>query len=286
MGRAVKRYSRREHLQIATKVWGRMHDGPTGAGLSAPAIREQLDASLARLDTDYIDLYYIHRFDAETPVEETMEALHAAVTAGKVRALGASSMTGERERCSFAACVPTVGAPTRWGLLPRKRDTYRGEKSGFDQRHVGRFKGESHVTHQATSGVCSDDDRSRVGRRVAHRSPSRRSELHWLSVRLHVDCRSSKFTKGLRQLLGACAVHRVWIDCIQRFRDDALRVAVSRNQYSAHMERFVRRRAECQFAERRADAQLLRRRCLRILELDDHLTPYRLESTWSMRRGG
>lgn len=55
---------------------------------------------------------------------------------------------------------------------------------------------------------------------------------------------------------------------------------------SAHMERFVRRRAECQFAERRADAQLLRRRCLRILELDDHLTPYRLESTWSMRRGG
>ena len=69
-----------------------MHDGPGGEGLSRKAILEQVDASLTRLGTDYIDLYQIHRFDPETPVEETMEALHDIVRAGKVRYIGASSM--------------------------------------------------------------------------------------------------------------------------------------------------------------------------------------------------
>jgi aryl-alcohol dehydrogenase-like predicted oxidoreductase len=69
-----------------------MHDGPGGEGLSRKAILEQVEASLARLGTDYIDLYQIHRFDSDTPVEETMEALHDVVKAGKVRYLGASSM--------------------------------------------------------------------------------------------------------------------------------------------------------------------------------------------------
>ena len=92
VGRAIKRYSRREDIVLATKVHGRMHDGPGGQGLSRKAILEQIDASLARLDTDYVDLYQIHRFDPNTPVEETMEALHDVVKAGKVRYLGASSM--------------------------------------------------------------------------------------------------------------------------------------------------------------------------------------------------
>ena len=92
VGRAIKRYSRRENIVLATKVWGRMHDGPGGQGLSRKAILEQVDASLRRLDTDYIDLYQIHRFDPEVPVEETMEALHDIVRAGKVRYIGASSM--------------------------------------------------------------------------------------------------------------------------------------------------------------------------------------------------
>jgi aryl-alcohol dehydrogenase-like predicted oxidoreductase len=94
VGRAIKRYSRREDIVLATKVFGRMHDGPGGQGLSRKAILEQIDASLARLDTDYVDLYQIHRFDPDTPVEETMEALHDIVKAGKVRYLGASSMYG------------------------------------------------------------------------------------------------------------------------------------------------------------------------------------------------
>ena len=92
VGRAITRYSRREEIVLATKVRGKMHDGPGGEGLSRKAIIEQIDASLARLGTDYVDLYQIHRFDSETPVEETMETLHDVVKAGKARYLGASSM--------------------------------------------------------------------------------------------------------------------------------------------------------------------------------------------------
>jgi aryl-alcohol dehydrogenase-like predicted oxidoreductase len=92
VGRAITRYSRREDVVLATKVFGRMHDGPGGQGLSRKAILEQVDSSLTRLGTDYIDLYQIHRFDPEAPVEETMEALHDIVKAGKVRYIGASSM--------------------------------------------------------------------------------------------------------------------------------------------------------------------------------------------------
>ena len=92
VGRALKKFSRREDIVLATKVHFKMHDGPGGSGLSREAIMEQIDASLARLDTDYVDLYQIHRLDPETPVEETMEALHDVVKAGKARYLGASSM--------------------------------------------------------------------------------------------------------------------------------------------------------------------------------------------------
>jgi len=92
VGRALKKFSRREDIVLATKVHFKMHDGPGGSGLSREAIMEQIDASLARLDTDYVDLYQIHRLDPETPVEETMEALHDVVKAGKARYIGASSM--------------------------------------------------------------------------------------------------------------------------------------------------------------------------------------------------
>jgi len=91
-GRAIKEFTRREDVVLATKVFFPMGDGPGGSGLSRRAIMEQIDASLARLGTDYVDLYQIHRFDPHTPVEETMEALHDVVKAGKVRYLGASSM--------------------------------------------------------------------------------------------------------------------------------------------------------------------------------------------------
>ena len=92
VGRALKAYTRRDDIVLATKLFQPMGDGPGGAGLSRRAVMEQVDASLARLGTDYIDLYQIHRFDPHTPIEETMEALHDVVKAGKVRYLGASSM--------------------------------------------------------------------------------------------------------------------------------------------------------------------------------------------------
>ena len=91
-GRALKSFAQREDVVLATKVHGRMRPGPNGAGLSRKAIMHEIDASLTRLGTDYVDLYQIHRWDSHTPIEETMEALHDVVKAGKARYLGASSM--------------------------------------------------------------------------------------------------------------------------------------------------------------------------------------------------
>jgi aryl-alcohol dehydrogenase-like predicted oxidoreductase len=91
-GRALKDFAQRDEVVIATKVHGRMRPGPNGAGLSRAAIMTQIDHSLRRLGTDYVDLYQIHRWDPHTPIEETMEALHDVVKAGKARYIGASSM--------------------------------------------------------------------------------------------------------------------------------------------------------------------------------------------------
>jgi aryl-alcohol dehydrogenase-like predicted oxidoreductase len=92
LGRAIKDFARRDEIVIATKVYGRMRPGPNGAGLSRKAIFAEIDASLRRLDMDYVDLYQIHRFDHDTPIEETLEALHDVVKSGKARYIGASSM--------------------------------------------------------------------------------------------------------------------------------------------------------------------------------------------------
>jgi aryl-alcohol dehydrogenase-like predicted oxidoreductase len=91
-GAAVGKYTSRDQVVLATKLFAPMGSGPGGRGLSRRAVIEQADASLRRLGTDYIDLQQIHRFDPDTPVEETMEALHDLVKAGKVRYIGASSM--------------------------------------------------------------------------------------------------------------------------------------------------------------------------------------------------
>lgn len=92
LGRAVKDFARRDELVIATKVHGKMRDDANGQGLSRKAIFTEIDASLRRLGMDYVDLYQIHRWDPNTPIEETMEALHDIVKAGKARYIGASTM--------------------------------------------------------------------------------------------------------------------------------------------------------------------------------------------------
>lgn len=92
VGRALADFANRDEVVLATKVHGQMRSGPNGWGLSRKAILSEIDASLRRLGTDYVDLYQIHRWDRKTPIEETMEALHDVVKAGKARYIGASSM--------------------------------------------------------------------------------------------------------------------------------------------------------------------------------------------------
>jgi len=92
LGRAIKEFANREEVVIATKLNGRMRPDPNGAGLSRKAVMSEIDASLKRLGMDYVDLYQIHRWDYNVPIEETLEALHDVVRAGKARYIGASSM--------------------------------------------------------------------------------------------------------------------------------------------------------------------------------------------------
>jgi 1-deoxyxylulose-5-phosphate synthase len=92
LGRALQDFANRDEVVIATKLHGRMREGPNGEGLSRKAIFSEIDQSLSRLGTDYVDLYQIHRWDYRTPIEETMEALHDVVKAGKARYIGASAM--------------------------------------------------------------------------------------------------------------------------------------------------------------------------------------------------
>ena len=127
VGRAIKTYTRREEVVLATKLFQRMYDGPGGGGLSRRAIFEQIDASLVRLDTDYVDLLQIHRFDPEVPVEETMEALHDVVKAGKARYLGASSMWAWRfakmqEAARAHGWTPFVSMQDQYSLVQREEE--------------------------------------------------------------------------------------------------------------------------------------------------------------------
>ena len=126
-GAAIDTYTRRDQIVLATKVWGRMGDGPGGHGLSRRAIFEQVDASLRRLGTDYIDLYQIHRFDPQTPVEETMQALHDVVKAGKARYLGASSMWAwQFAKMQYTAQLhgwtPFISMQSQYHLLQREEE--------------------------------------------------------------------------------------------------------------------------------------------------------------------
>ncbi|WP_027483384.1 aldo/keto reductase [Deinococcus pimensis] len=96
LGRALRDFARRDQVVVATKVFNRMGEGPNDRGLSRKHVMDAVQASLKRLGTDYIDLYQIHRFDEETPIEETMTALHDLVRMGAVRYIGASSMPAYR----------------------------------------------------------------------------------------------------------------------------------------------------------------------------------------------
>ncbi|GAB3601587.1 aldo/keto reductase [Microbacterium tumbae] len=125
VGRALADFAKREEVVIATKVHGVMRPGPNGGGLSRGHIMEQIDASLRRLGTDYVDLYQIHRFDPTVPIEETLEALHDVVKAGKARYIGASSMYAwQFAKLQFTArangWTPFISMQAQYNLLNRE----------------------------------------------------------------------------------------------------------------------------------------------------------------------
>jgi aryl-alcohol dehydrogenase-like predicted oxidoreductase len=127
VGRALKDFTRRDEVVIATKVFFPVHKGPNGRGLSRKAIFTAIDASLQRLETDYVDLYQIHRWDYSTPIEETLEALNDVVRSGKARYLGASSMFAwQFSKALFLArqrgWTPFVSMQNHYNLLYREEE--------------------------------------------------------------------------------------------------------------------------------------------------------------------
>ena len=119
LGRVLKDLGHRDELVIATKVHGMMREGPNGSGLSRKAIMTEIDHSLRRLGTDYVDLYQIHRMDPKTPIEETLEALHDVVKAGKARYVGASSM-----RAWEFATILQIQRHNGWARFVSMQDHY------------------------------------------------------------------------------------------------------------------------------------------------------------------
>jgi 1-deoxyxylulose-5-phosphate synthase len=127
VGRALSEFARRDDIVLATKVHGRMRPGANGGGLSRKVIMTEIDQSLRRLGTDHVDLYQIHRWDPSTPVEETMEALHDVVKAGKARYIGASSMYAwQFSKAQYTARLhgwtPFVSMQDHYNLLYREEE--------------------------------------------------------------------------------------------------------------------------------------------------------------------
>ena len=127
VGRALRDFARRADVVIATKVYYPMREGPNARGLSRKSIMIEIDASLQRLRTDYVDLYQIHRWDKYTPIEETLEALHDLIKAGKVRYIGASSMYAwQFSKAQYVARLnswtPFASMQNHYNLLNREEE--------------------------------------------------------------------------------------------------------------------------------------------------------------------
>ena len=195
VARNLLKMSAREQLLLATKVFYPMSDDPKDRGLSREHIASSIDRSLARMGTDYVDLYVIHAFDADTPVEETMEALHATVRAGKVRYLGASTMyTWQFAKMNHAAAMhgwtPFVNMQCQYNLLYREEEremlpycrdqdiavtTFSPLARGFLARAAAQTARTAHDVYQEFYGDDIDREIARRVREVAARlgvSPS------------------------------------------------------------------------------------------------------------------
>ncbi len=193
LGRALKDFANRDEIVIATKVRHPMRPGPNGSGLSRKAIFAEIDHSLRRLGTDYVDLYQIHRLDSGTPIEETLEALHDVVKAGKARYLGASSMQAwefskalhvqrqhgwarfvsmqdhynllarEEEREMLPLCADEGIGTMVWSPLARGRLA----RAGARRRRVGDGPFRRHALHPGSRATAPSSRRSRPSPRPA-----------------------------------------------------------------------------------------------------------------------
>jgi 1-deoxyxylulose-5-phosphate synthase len=184
VARNLLRMSAREHLVLATKVFYPMSDDPNDRGLSRKHIMTSIDRSLMRMGTDYVDLYVIHAFDPDTPIEETMEALHDTVRAGKVRYLGASTMYAwQFSKMNHVAAMngwaPFVNMQCQYNVLYREEEremlpycrdqgiavtTFSPLARGFLARAAG--SGTSRMTHDVYQDFYGDDIDQEIARRV------------------------------------------------------------------------------------------------------------------------
>jgi aryl-alcohol dehydrogenase-like predicted oxidoreductase len=195
-GEAIGKYTSRDQIVLATKVFAPMGSGPGGRGLSRRAIFEQIDASLQRLGTDYIDLYQIHRFDPETPAEETMEALHDVVRAGKARYIGASSMWAwQFSKLQYTAelhgWTRFISMQDQYNLVAREEEREMfplladqgvgslpwSRRPGVDAAHAGRVRAD----HRRDLAAASHRRR-----RSPRRHPHQRSQVRVIEVDLGV----------------------------------------------------------------------------------------------------
>lgn len=183
VGRNLLRMSARERLVLATKVYYPMSDDPNDRGLSRKHISTAIDRSLARMGTDYVDLYVIHAYDTDTPVEETMEALHDMVRAGKVRYLGASTMYAwQFAKMNHVAAMngwaPFVNMQCQYNVLYREEEremfpycrdqgiavtTFSPLARGF----LARDAGTARATHDIYQEFYGDDIDREIARRVS-----------------------------------------------------------------------------------------------------------------------
>jgi aryl-alcohol dehydrogenase-like predicted oxidoreductase len=182
VGKNLLRMSSRERLVLATKVYYPMSDDPNDRGLSRKHIAKSIDRSLSRMGTDYVDLYVIHAFDADAPVEETMEALHDTVRAGKVRYLGASTMYAwQFAKMNHVAAMngltPFVNMQCQYNLLYREEEremfpycrdqgiavtTFSPLARGF----LARAGGTARTAHDAFQDFYGDDIDVEIARRL------------------------------------------------------------------------------------------------------------------------
>ncbi len=185
VGRNLLKMTAREKLVLATKVFYPMSDDPADRGLSRTHIAKSIDRSLKRMSTDYVDLYVIHAFDVDTPIEETMEALHSTVRAGKVRHLGASSMyTWQFAKMNHVAAMngwtPFINMQCQYNLLYREEEremfpycrdqqialtTFSPLARGFLARG-GSAAGTARTSHDVHQGMYGDGIDQKIARRV------------------------------------------------------------------------------------------------------------------------